>query len=201
MLRVKEALDLYLRIGGDVTDLRTQITELSSVADTLAMMGLGMAGSLVLQQRDALLRIVESDEKADEALLLEIAGALLHVDASLTTVANLGAETDADVVLANAETRRTLDVLAHEAISNFTAARECFIAFIESTGTKRACLRSQVCSNEVGGALSILELSQAASYLEGVRRYIECEPIPSVVCLLLVSWTLWLMRWPVWNTT
>lgn len=178
LLRVKEALDLYLRIGGDVTDLRTQITELSSVADTLAMMGLGMAGSLVLQQRDALLRIVESDEKADEALLLEIAGALLHVDASLDNqVANLGAETDADVVLANAETRRTLDILAHEAISNFTEARECFIAFIESNWDQARLLKVPGLLSEVGGALSILELSQAASYLEGVRRYIECELI------------------------
>ncbi|HHW4680806.1 MAG TPA: Hpt domain-containing protein, partial [Xylella taiwanensis] len=178
LLRVKEALDLYLRIGGDVADLRTQILELSSVADTLAMMGLGIARSLVLQQRDALLRVVESGEQADEAQLLDIASALLHVDASLDNqVASLGADTDGDVALVNVETRRTLDVLAHEAIANFTAARECFVAFIESNWDQACLVKVPGLLSEVGGALSILELPQASSYMEGVRRYIECELI------------------------
>ncbi|HHW4678735.1 MAG TPA: Hpt domain-containing protein [Xylella sp.] len=178
LLRVKEALDLYLRIGGDITDLKTQIVELSSVADTLAMMGLAVARGLVLKQRDALLSLVESGQQADEALLLDIAGALLHVDASLDNqVASLGSHADEDSGLANIETQRTLDVLVHETISNFTAARECFIAFIESNWDQTRLAKVPGLLSEVGGALSMLELPQAATYLEGIRLYIEYELI------------------------
>lgn len=47
LLRVKDALDLHLRTGGDIAELQTQVKELGSVADTLGMMGLGVARNVV----------------------------------------------------------------------------------------------------------------------------------------------------------
>src|SRR5690606_33574033 len=92
LLRVKDALDLHLRTGGEPAELQAQVAELGAVADTLGMMGLGVARNVVVQQRDALRRIVDGQQAIDEGLLLDIAGALLYVDASLDDqVANLGA--------------------------------------------------------------------------------------------------------------
>ncbi|HVJ36883.1 MAG TPA: Hpt domain-containing protein, partial [Stenotrophomonas sp.] len=182
LLRVKDALDLHLRTGGDVAELQAQVTDLGSVADTLGMMGLGVARNVVVQQRDALRRIVEGKQQVDESLLLDIAGALLYVDASLDDqVARLGADAsnDDDVsVNANAaEVRRTLEVLAHEAIANFGAAREHFVAFIETNWDHSRLTEVPHLLGEVGGALRILELPEPADYLEGVRRYIQRELI------------------------
>ena len=182
LLRVKDALDLHLRTGGDVAELQAQVTDLGSVADTLGMMGLGVARNVVVQQRDALRRIVEGQQQVDESLLLDIAGALLYVDASLDDqVARLGADAsnDDDVsVNANAaEVRRTLEVLAHEAIANFGAAREHFVAFIETNWDHSRLTEVPHLLGEVGGALRILELPEPADYLEGVRRYIQRELI------------------------
>ncbi len=182
LLRVKDALDLHLRTGGDVAELQAQVTDLGSVADTLGMMGLGVARNVVVQQRDALRRIVEGKQQVDESLLLDIAGALLYVDASLDDqVARLGADAsnDDDVsVNANAaEVRRTLEVLAHEAIANFGAAREHFVAFIETNWDHGRLAEVPHLLGEVGGALRILELPEPADYLEGVRRYIQRELI------------------------
>ena len=83
LLRIKDALDLHLRTGGAPEQLQTQANELGAVADTLGMMGLGVARSVVVQQRDALRGVVEGRQQIDENLLLDIAGALLYVDASL----------------------------------------------------------------------------------------------------------------------
>ncbi|HZW17302.1 MAG TPA: Hpt domain-containing protein, partial [Luteimonas sp.] len=182
LLRVKDALDLHLRTGGDVAELQAQVTDLGSVADTLGMMGLGVARNVVVQQRDALRRIVEGQQQVDEGLLLDIAGALLYVDASLDDqVARLGAEASNDEdVTANAnaaEVRRTLEVLAHEAIANFGAAREHFVAFIETNWDHSRLADVPQLLGEVGGALRILDLPEPADYLEGVRRYIERELI------------------------
>ncbi|WP_428959716.1 Hpt domain-containing protein [Xanthomonas oryzae] len=182
LLRVKDALDLHLRTGGDIAKLQTQVKDLSSVADTLGMMGLGVARNVVVQQRDALARVVDGQTQMDENVLLDIAGALLYVDASLDDqVASLGADPGDGTEVSNSanssEVRRTVDVLAQQAIANFGAAREHFVAFIETNWDHARLANVPHLLGEVGGALRILELPQAADYLEGVRRYIDLELI------------------------
>ncbi|CAE6802477.1 Sensor histidine kinase RcsC [Xanthomonas arboricola] len=182
LLRVKDALDLHLRTGGEIADLQTQVKDLGSVADTLGMMGLGVARNVVVQQRDALARVVDGQVQMDEGVLLDIAGALLYVDASLDDqVASLGADVgdgnEASNSATSSEVRRTVDVLAQEAIANFGAAREHFVAFIETNWDHARLTDVPHLLGEVGGALRILELPQAADYLEGVRRYVDLELI------------------------
>ncbi|WP_434030324.1 Hpt domain-containing protein [[Pseudomonas] boreopolis] len=182
LLRVKDALDLHLRTGGEPAELQAQVAELGAVADTLGMMGLGVARNVVVQQRDALRRIVDGQQAIDEGLLLDIAGALLYVDASLDDqVANLGAYAeggdDAGASANASEVRRTVEVLAHEAIANFAAAREHFVAFIETNWDHARLADVPALLDEVGGAMRILDLPQPADYLEGVRRYVQHELI------------------------
>ncbi|MCC8625985.1 Hpt domain-containing protein [Xanthomonas vesicatoria] len=182
LLRVKDALDLHLRTGGDIAELQSQVKDLGSVADTLGMMGLGVARNVVVQQRDALARVVDGQVQMDEGVLLDIAGALLYVDASLDDqVASLGADVgdgnEASNSATSSEVRRTVDVLAQEAIANFGAAREHFVAFIETNWDHARLADVPHLLGEVGGALRILELPQAADYLEGVRRYVDLELI------------------------
>ncbi|ATB59380.1 Histidine kinase/HSP90-like ATPase superfamily protein [Xanthomonas citri pv. fuscans] len=146
------------------------------------MMGLGVARSVVVQQRDALARVVDGQTQMDESVLLDIAGALLYVDASLDDqVASLGADPGDGTEVSNSanssEVRRTVDVLAQEAIANFGAAREHFVAFIETNWDHARLAEVPHLLGEVGGALRILELPQAADYLEGVRRYVDLELI------------------------
>jgi len=176
LLRVKDALDLHLRTGGDAAALQPQTAELSNVADTLGMLGLGVARDVVLQQREALGAIARGEQPASESALLDIAGALLYVDASLDDqVARLGAGQEGGEDAAAAEARRTVEVLAHEAIANFAAAREHFVAFIETNWDHARLQDVPQLLSEVSGALRILDLPQPADYLEGVRRYIATE--------------------------
>ena len=59
LLRVKDALDLHLRSGqADVAGLQPQVEALGRVADTLGMLGLGVARNVVQQQRDAMHALV-----------------------------------------------------------------------------------------------------------------------------------------------
>lgn len=146
------------------------------------MMGLGVARNVVVQQRDALARVVDGQTQMDDNVLLDIAGALLYVDASLDDqVASLGADPgDGTEVINSAnssEVRRTVDVLAQQAIANFGAAREHFVAFIETNWDHARLANVPHLLGEVGGALRILELPQAADYLEGVRGYVDLELI------------------------
>ncbi|WP_261997171.1 Hpt domain-containing protein [Stenotrophomonas sp. Ste96] len=176
LLRIKDALDLHLRTGGAPVQLQTQVNELGAVADTLGMMGLGVARGVVVQQRDALREVVEGVQQIDETLLLDIAGALLYVDASLDDqVAHLGAGGSGEDDPSAVENRRTVEVLAHEAIANFAAAREHFVAFIETNWNHQQLQEVPRLLGEVAGALRMLDLSAPADYLQGVRQYIAVE--------------------------
>ena len=179
LLRVKDALDLYLRTNqNDPPALQPQAEALQRVSDTLGMLGLGLARTLVQQQRDAMQEIVDGKRKADETALLDIAGALLYVDASLddqvTRLASGdGADTEDD--LAGAEARKVLDVLVREAITNFAAARQAFDGFVETAWNHAELAQVPKLLRDVSGALNILELPQPAQYLDGVRMYTEVE--------------------------
>lgn len=178
LLRIKDALDLHLRTGGQPQQLQQQVNELAAVGDTLAMMGLDVARNVVVQQRDALSSVVAGDQQIDESLLLDVAGALLYVDASLDDqVAHLGATGSGEDDPSAAETRRTLEVLAHEAIANFTVAREHFVAFIETNWNHEQLQDVPRLLGEVGGALRMLDLPVPADYLKGVQLYIDAELI------------------------
>src|SRR3546814_16277107 len=76
--------------------------------------------------------------RSDEATLLDIAGALLYVEASLDDqVTRLGQgspmpEKGAERTLPGAEAQNLLDTVVKEAIANFAQARPSFVAFIET---------------------------------------------------------------------
>jgi chemosensory pili system protein ChpA (sensor histidine kinase/response regulator) len=179
LLRVKDELDLYLRTGRhDPASLQPQVEALTRVSDTLGMLGLGMARGMVQQQRDEMLQIVRGEREANETALLDIAGALLYVDASLDAqVERLasGDSAEAGEDLAASEARKVLDVLLREAIGNFAAARQAFDAFIETDWRHAELEGVPKLLVDVGGALRILELPQAADFLDGVRLYTEVE--------------------------
>jgi chemosensory pili system protein ChpA (sensor histidine kinase/response regulator) len=176
LLRVKDALDLHLRTSDQASALQTQVTELGNIADTLGMMGLGVARDVIQQQRDTLRAVVDGARPADESTLLDIAGALLYVDASLDDqVARLGHPGGGGNDATGADSQRTVEVLAQEAINNFAAARERFVAFIETNWDHTQLQEVPRLLEEVAGAMRILELSQAADYLIGVRSYVATE--------------------------
>ncbi|NLC62016.1 MAG: hypothetical protein GX761_12145, partial [Gammaproteobacteria bacterium] len=178
LLRVKDALDLHLRTGeGAAAGLEPQVEVLARVADTLGMLGLGVARTVVLEQRDAVEGIVRGDRAATEDALLDIAGSLLYVDASLDEqVAELGTGDAGDEQdpLAS-ESRKATEVIAREAIANFADARQAFVAFVETSWDHGELVEVPRLLGEVSGALRMLELQQPADFLTGVRRFTENE--------------------------
>jgi chemosensory pili system protein ChpA (sensor histidine kinase/response regulator) len=93
LMRVKDALDLHLRNPDASTDqLGAQTDVLDRVADTLGMLGLGVPRRVVQDQRQILSDVAAGGRAADEGTLLDIAGALLYVEASLDdNIESLGA--------------------------------------------------------------------------------------------------------------
>src|SRR3569623_779208 len=94
LLRVKEALDLFLRQNdGDPSQLATQGEVLERVGDTLGMLALAVPRRVGNEQRRVLEEIAHKVRAPEEGVLLDVAGALLYVESSLDDhIESLGAD-------------------------------------------------------------------------------------------------------------
>ncbi len=184
LLRVKEALDIFLRSqDGDPTDLAAQAEVLDRVGDTLGMLGLGVPRRVVLEQRGIVQEIANKTRPADETTLLDVAGALLYVEASLDDhIERLGAEapegdaqSTGELELPKAEVRKILDALINEATTNIAQAKQDVVAFIESPWDHTRVEPIPRLLEEIAGALRMLNLSEPAQLMNGIVRFVEVE--------------------------
>ncbi len=182
LLRVKDALDLHLRAGlSDVAGLQSQAQALDRIGETLGMLGLGAARSVIQEQRKVVQGMASGERPPNENDLLDVAGALIYIDHSLDNqVARLGLSevgaTDSDD-LVQQESRKVMAVLAREATANFAQVRSAFVAFVETDWDHAALEPVPRLLGEVTGAMRILQLPEPAGYLEALRRYSQAELI------------------------
>ncbi len=181
LLRVKDALDLHMRNPqAEAAELSNQIEVLERVSDTLGMLGLGMPRRVVQEQRDAVHAVINGSTSADESTLLDIAGALLYVEASLDDqVQHLGGApmpgAEEGTTAPSIETRRVLQALVKEAQVNFTRAKQCFVGYIESSWNAEQLDEAPALLTQVAGVLRIVELTEPADYLDAVAAFTRRE--------------------------
>jgi len=182
LLRVKESLDIFLRSqDANPADLSSQAEILDRVGDTLGMLGLGMPRKVVGEQRTVIEEMAEGRRTIDEGALLDVAGALLYVEASLDDhIERLGAGGESEPIdggleLPKAEVRKILDALMREAAVNIQQAKHDIIAFIESPWEHARVEQIPRLLEEISGALRMLGLGDAAQLMTGIVRFVETE--------------------------
>ena len=182
LLRVKEALDLFLRQHeGDPAQLSAQGEVLERVGDTLGMLALAVPRRVVTEQRRVLDEIANRMRPADEETLLDVAGALLYVEASLDDhIESLGSEGepgtgDAIHGLPRSEALGVVTTLMQEAIGNTGKVKEAIVAFVESGWEHDRLAGAQSLMDEVAGAMRMLSSPRPAELAQGVGRFIGYE--------------------------
>ncbi|AGG88027.1 chemotaxis protein histidine kinase-like protein [Rhodanobacter denitrificans] len=182
LLRVKEALDLFLRQqNGDPAQLAAQGEVLERVGDTLGMLALAVPRRVVTEQRRVLDEIANRMRAADEETLLDVAGALLYVEASLDDhIESLGSEeeagtNDAMPGLPRSEALGVVTTLMQEAIANTGRVKDAIVAFVESGWEHDRLAGAPALMEEVAGAMHMLSSPRPAELAQGVGRFIGNE--------------------------
>ncbi len=182
LLRVKEALDLFLRQqDGDPAQLSVQGDVLERVGDTLGMLALAVPRRVVSEQRRVLDEIANRMRAADEETLLDVAGALLYVEASLDDhIESLGSEGDAGAGgmsrgLPRSEALGVVTTLMNEAIRNTAQVKEAIVAFVEAGWEHARLAGTPALMAEVAGAMRMLSSPRPAELAEGVGRFVDYE--------------------------
>ncbi|HOV96205.1 MAG TPA: Hpt domain-containing protein, partial [Thermomonas sp.] len=178
MLKVKDALDLYLRGNrSNVQDLMPQADALDKIGDTLGMLGLDSASAVVQEQRALVQAIASSQRPFNEADLLDVAGALIYIDHSLDDqVARLGSGTDSSSLLAQ-ESGKVMGALTQATIGNFAEVRNAFVAFVETNWDHASLAKVPRLLAEVAGVLRMVDQVVPAGYLDALQAYTQAELI------------------------
>ena len=180
LLRVKDALDLYLRgARGNIEELIPQAEALDRIGDTLSILGLENSKTIVQEQCKVVHDIATGARPSSEADLMGVAGALISIEHSLDDqVADLGSSQDGSADDQRAqESRKVMGVLMRAAAANFAEVRGAFVGFIETNWDHAALAKVPDWLSEVAGAMRILELPESAGYLDALRAYTQRELI------------------------
>jgi chemosensory pili system protein ChpA (sensor histidine kinase/response regulator) len=183
LLRVKEALDLFLRQeDADPAQLSAQGDVLERVGDTLGMLALAIPRRVVGEQRRVLDEIANRLRPADEEALLDVAGSLLYVEASLDDhIESLGSEGESDADddgmhgLPRSEALGVVSALMQEAIGNTGGVKNAIVAFVESGWEHDRLASAPSLMEEVAGAMRMLSSPRPAELARGVGRFIDYE--------------------------
>ena len=182
LLRVKEALDLFQRQpGADPASLAPQGEMLGRVGDTLGMLALSVPRRVVEEQRRVLEEIANKLRAVDEDVLLDVAGALLYVEASLDDhIESLGADEEqpheaGSPSLPRSEAQGILSTVMQEAIRNTEKVKEAIVAFVESGWEHAGLADAPAQMSEVAGAARMLSAERPAELAEGIGRFIHNE--------------------------
>ncbi|HEU0277351.1 MAG TPA: Hpt domain-containing protein, partial [Rhodanobacteraceae bacterium] len=177
LLRIKEGLDIFLRREDrEPQQLTPQVEILQRVGDTLGVLGLESPARRIADQRRVIIDIIDRKRDAAPDVILDVASALLHVDASLDEhIEHLGAGDHSDDALPASEARKIMRTLMHEAGNNLGKVKDHVTAFIESAWSHDQLTAVPQLLAEVSGALRILNLERPADLVDGIDRYIGNE--------------------------
>ncbi|WP_144392322.1 Hpt domain-containing protein [Pleionea sediminis] len=185
LINVKDTLDLFVR-GGDKSNskIKDLLPSLKQITDTLGILGLGIPRDVIKQQIATLHKVVESGEEISDAIVMDVAGALLFVEANL---ANVKSE---DVGLSEENTPEELaqkqDQAAAEAQlddakmqllkasrGNLQKAKEKVVDFIASSFNFDLLNDVPMLLIEIQGGLQIVGFSEASELLAKAHEFIE----------------------------
>src|SRR5690606_38042526 len=90
LVRLKDSLDPIARSDRQsAQELVTLQTPLKQIADTPAVLGFAQPRKVIVDQLDTVQQLIDGQRSADDAVLMDVAGALLYVEATLTGMAGV----------------------------------------------------------------------------------------------------------------
>ncbi len=177
LARIKDQLDLFVRGEfRDNADLEELLPGLKQVANTMAVLGLGIPRKVTLEQVEVIEALVDKRGEAEDSTLMDIAGALLYVEATLTGMteehaSSLSANTESDIPaeqLGNAH-----DAVLREARNGLEQAKTCIVNFIASQWDHSEIEGVPEILDGLRGGLQIIPLTKASELINSCNQYIQ----------------------------
>ncbi|WP_205895333.1 Hpt domain-containing protein, partial [Metapseudomonas otitidis] len=175
LVRVKDSLDIFVRSDRrGVTELDALLAPLKQIADTLAVLGFGQPRRVILDQIDVIHSLSLGQREPNDAVLMDVAGALLYVEATLAGMvgpADDGSSEESH--LPTTDVAQIHQLVIKEARNGLEQAKDAIIEFIASQWNHEHLARVPDLLTQVRGGLAMIPLARAAALLEACNRYIQ----------------------------
>ncbi|PCI46535.1 MAG: hypothetical protein COB51_06955, partial [Moraxellaceae bacterium] len=181
---VKEVLDIFVRRKDKNFDELSQlIPTIKQISDTLAVLGLGVQRRVVREQIDEVeWCVANQDNTAVDTRLLDVAGALLYVEATLSGwTEDLVVQTAEPVelrpgvVISPEQLGKAQSAVMRECRVGLESAKEAVVEFIVSQWDHDHLETVPELLNSVQGGLLMIPLIRPARLIENCIRYIQEE--------------------------
>ncbi|MHC8317304.1 Hpt domain-containing protein [Pseudomonas sp. LB3P31] len=175
LVRVKEGLDLFVRSDRQhIADLDSLLSPLRQIADTLAVLGFGQPRKVIIDQLAVVLSLAQGQREPSDAILMDVAGALLYVEANLAgMVGNLEPESQEDSRLPTTDLTQIHQIVIREARICLQQAKDMIVDYIDADWDRQHLQTLPALLTQIRGALAMIPLSRAASLVEACNQFIR----------------------------
>lgn len=175
LVRVKERLDLFVRSDRQhASDLEALLAPLRQIADTLAVLGFGQPRKVIIDQLAVVLGLAQGQREPNDAVLMDVAGALLYVEATLAgMVGTVEPERREESRLPTTDLTQIHHLVIRESCQCLTQAKELVIDCIEAHWDRQRLESLPELLTQVRGALAMIPLPRAASLMRGCNDYVN----------------------------
>ncbi len=179
MLSIKENLDLFVRSDdASVEDLAPLGQKLSSVADTLGLLGMGKLRKLIKEQEQVVSELIQEKSELDDSVVMGIASALLFVESSVNDLRLASISEDEEALedtklLPDSEYNQLVELTITEAKSVLARVKDAFIAFAADTSNPELLKDTPGLISEIKGAFVIVSFGRAADLINSCSTYIQ----------------------------
>ncbi|MGE7960170.1 Hpt domain-containing protein [Pseudomonas sp. NPDC089530] len=182
LVRVKERLDLFVRSDRQhASDLDSLLAPLRQIADTLAVLGFGQPRKVIIDQLAVVLSLAQGQREPNDAVLMDVAGALLYVEATLAgMVGPAEPESREDSRLPTTDLTQIHQLVIKEAWICLQQAKDLIIDCIDAGWDRERLQALPELLTQVRGALEMIPLGRAAGLLQAcigfVREHLLADP-------------------------
>lgn len=175
LVRVKERLDLFVRSDRQhIADLDSLLAPLRQIADTLAVLGFGQPRKVIIDQLAVVQGLAQGQREPNDAVLMDVAGALLYVEATLAgMVGTVEPQNREDSRLPTTDLTQIHQLVIKESCQCLKQARELIIDCLEAQWDTQRLESLPELLTQVRGALAMIPLPRAASLMRGFNDYVD----------------------------
>ncbi|AKJ97139.1 histidine kinase [Pseudomonas chlororaphis] len=175
LVRVKERLDLFVRSDRQhASELDSLLAPLRQIADTLAVLGFGQPRKVIIDQLAVVLSLAQGQREPDDATLMDVAGALLYVEATLAgMVGTVEPQSREDTHLPTTDLTQIHQIVIKEAHTCLQQAKDMIVDYIDADWNREQLQPLPALLTQVRGALAMIPLSRAAGLVEACNGFIR----------------------------
>ncbi len=172
---LKDEFD-HLVLGDDdrIESLQKLVPSIKQIIDTMGMLGLGMPRRVLQEQHSNVIRLIAQGQVSDSELM-DAAGALLYVEATLNGMQNEGSLTETrpeDASISSAK-----KAVLHEARNVLEQVKDAVVEYIAKQWDATELADAPGWLKSIEGSINMIPLPRVAKILESAASFVEHQLI------------------------